>query len=156
LCAWDVDGDDAARVAADAMVIQRLARRLHLSPCRVRDADRVRYHAGAVIAGNLATALLQLGVEQLVSAGVDVDAARVGLARLLASTAARAERDPLPLALTGPVARGDEGTVAGHLAALPPGRARDAYRLLTRVLIDDVRPPGARGRTFRVVDGEAP
>jgi predicted short-subunit dehydrogenase-like oxidoreductase (DUF2520 family) len=148
LCAWDVAGDDEQ---GGAVVVQRLAKRLGLFACRVRDADRARYHAGAVIAGNLATALLHLGAQQLVAAGVDVDVARVGLARLLATTAARAERAPLPQALTGPVARGDVDTVAGHLAALPAGAARDAYALLTRVLVNDVRPVGAVGRSFPAV-----
>jgi len=101
-----------------------------------------------VIAGNLATALLHLGVQQLVAAGVDAEVARTSLARLLQTTAARALQAPLVHALTGPVARGDVDTVARHLAVLPPGPARDAYLLLTRVLVDDVRPPGAQGRAF--------
>jgi predicted short-subunit dehydrogenase-like oxidoreductase (DUF2520 family) len=143
LCAWDVASPDD-----DDEVLPRLAKQLGLSPCRVRDDQRARYHAGAVIAGNLATALLHLGIEQLVAAGVDIDVARTSLARLLGSTAERALHAPLDVALTGPVARGDVDTVARHLEVLPPGRARDAYRLLTRVLVDDVRPPGARGRTF--------
>jgi predicted short-subunit dehydrogenase-like oxidoreductase (DUF2520 family) len=66
----------------------------------------------------------------------------------LASTADRALHAPLAEALTGPVARGDVDTVARHLAVLPKGSAREAYRLLTRVLVDDVRPAGAQGRTF--------
>lgn len=144
LCAWDVDSPDDD----DVHVLPRLAKKLGLAPCRVRDDQRARYHAGAVIAGNLATALLHLGIEQLVAAGVDADVARISLARLLASTAERALHAPLPEALTGPVARGDVDTVALHLAALPHGRARDVYKTLTRVLVEDVRPAGARGRAF--------
>jgi predicted short-subunit dehydrogenase-like oxidoreductase (DUF2520 family) len=148
LCAWDVGGDDPRAVARDERLLPRLAKQLGLAPCRVRDDDRARYHAGAVIAGNLATALLHLGVEQLVAAGVDPDVARTSLARLLASTAERALHAPLATALTGPVARGDVETVERHLAVLPAGPAHDAYRLLTRVLVDAVRPAGARGRRF--------
>jgi predicted short-subunit dehydrogenase-like oxidoreductase (DUF2520 family) len=157
LCAWDVVVDDGGRpeqarrrARAAERTLVALARRLGLSPYRVRDADRARYHAGAVIAGNLATALLHLGVEQLVAAGVDGDVARMSLARLLGSTAERALHAPLPLALTGPVARGDTATVARHLQVLPEGAARAAYVLLTRVLVDTVRPPGAAGRRFGV------
>ncbi|MDP2340068.1 MAG: DUF2520 domain-containing protein [Deltaproteobacteria bacterium] len=132
LCAFDAADDD------DALRLQRLAKRIHLSPCRVRDADRARYHAGAVIAGNLATALLQLGIEQLVQAGVDVDVARVSLARLLASTAARSVARPLDEALTGPVARRDAETLAAHLAAIQDPTTQQVYRLLSGVLIDRV------------------
>ena len=154
LCAWDnaLDQVDGIRESdddeLDAELLQRLAKKIGLVPCRVRDDDRARYHAGAVIAGNLATALLHLGIEQLVAAGVDADVARVSLARLLASTAERALHAPLAEALTGPVARGDVDTVRRHLAVLPPSAARDAYRLLTRVLVDDVRPAGAVGLAF--------
>ncbi len=151
LCAFDADDDD------DAARLQRLAKRLGLSPCRVRDADRSRYHAGAVIAGNLATALLQLGIEQLEQAGVDSDVARVSLARLLASTAARSIRLPLDEALTGPVARGDDATLAAHLGAIDDAMTREVYRLLSGVLIDRVvrNPKGDERDDDDAVDKEA-
>jgi predicted short-subunit dehydrogenase-like oxidoreductase (DUF2520 family) len=143
LCAWDAaDDDDAAR-------LERLARRLRLSPCRVRDDQRARYHAGAVIAGNLATALLQLGIEQLQQAGVDVDVARVSLARVLASTAERSIERPLDEALTGPVARHDADTLAAHLAAIEDPTTKQVYRQLSGVLIDRLlpQPKGPRAST---------
>ena len=132
LCAWDVSDDD------DGPRLQRLAHRIGLVPCRVRDEGRARYHAGAVIAGNLASALLQLGIEQLVQAGVDTDTARVSLARLLASTAARSIEQPLSAALTGPVARKDASTLATHLQAIDDDATRQVYRLLSQVLIERV------------------
>ncbi len=134
LCAWDADdGDDDAGVR-----LRRLAKRLGLVAARVRDEDRAAYHAGAVIAGNLASALLQLGVEQLRKAGVDDDVARVSLSRLLASTAARSLAAPLSLALTGPVARKDAATLKKHAAVIVDVDAGAAYRLLSRVLIERV------------------
>lgn len=118
----------------------RLAKKLGLVAGTVRDADRVRYHAGAVIAGNLATALLHEGIELLVRSGVNRDVARVSLARLLASTAQNAIAHPLAAALTGPVARGDIATVEGHLALLDREDQDLAvvYRVLSAVLVDDV------------------
>lgn len=138
LCAFDADDDDtAARLST-------LAKRIGLVPQRVVDEDRAAYHAGAVIAGNLATALLQLGVEQLQRAGVAEDIARVSLARLLSSTAARAEQQTLAQALTGPVARHDEVTLRAHRLALRGFDDADAaYRLLSQVL------------AARVVDADA-
>lgn len=144
LCAIDADVDD------DLARLTRLAERIGLVPRRVTDADRVAYHAGAVVAGNLATALLAQGIALLRQVGVDDDVARVSLARLLASTAARAEALPLAQALTGPVARGDAATVAAHLDALDARGAGDVtaavYRALTGVLVDDVADldPAAR------------
>jgi predicted short-subunit dehydrogenase-like oxidoreductase (DUF2520 family) len=117
-----------------------LAKRMKLVPGTVRERDRVRYHAGAVVAGNLATALLHEGVELLVRSGVARDVARVSLARLLASTAHNAIARPLDEALTGPVARGDVATIAGHVALLDREDATLAalYRALSAVLVDDV------------------
>jgi predicted short-subunit dehydrogenase-like oxidoreductase (DUF2520 family) len=147
LCATDGDDDDV-----DA-VLQELARALQLVPHRVRDDDRVRYHAGAVLAGNLATALLQLGIEQLVQVGIDVDVARTSLARLLLSTAERAIAAPLALAATGPVARGDVETVRKHLEVLDdtPDVAL-VYRRLSRVLVQQVRPTHADGLDWSLLD----
>ena len=147
LCATDGDDD-----LIDA-TLHALARRLRLQPRRVVDVDRARYHAGAVIAGNLATALLQLGVEQLQRAGIDEAVARTSLARLLASTAQRAIEAPLGEAVTGPVARGDVATVALHLAVLDDDDdAADAYRLLSRLLVARVKPAKAAGRNWRILD----
>lgn len=145
LCATDGDDD-----LIDA-TLHALAHRLRLKPCRVVDVDRARYHAGAVIAGNLATALLQLGVEQLQRAGIDEAVARVSLARLLSSTAQRAIDAPLADAVTGPVARGDVDTVARHLAVLD-GDTASAYRLLSRVLVQRVKPGKAGGKDWSLLD----
>ena len=145
LCATDGDDD-----LIDA-TLQALAHRLLLTPCRVVDVDRARYHAGAVIAGNLATALLQLGVDELVRAGVPDELARVGLARLLASTAQRAIEQPLDRAVTGPVARGDVETVARHLAVLGDDVGA-IYRRLSRVLVKRVRPAKAQGLDWSILD----
>jgi predicted short-subunit dehydrogenase-like oxidoreductase (DUF2520 family) len=144
LCACDAD------VEEDEAILESLARRLRLVPARIRDGDRARYHAAAVIAGNLATGLLQLGVDELVRIGVDGDVARQALARLLMSTATRAIAVPLGAALTGPVARGDVDTVARHLAVLDDETTREVYRLLTRVLVERVQPPAAAGRPWPV------
>ncbi len=147
LCATDGDDDDI-----DA-TLQQLARRLGLLPQRVLDADRIRYHAAASLAGNLATALLQLGVEQLVQVGIDVDVARTSLARLLLSTAQRSIAAPLAQAATGPVARGDVETVRKHLEVLDDNDdVARVYRRLSRVLVDHVQPPAAAGKDWSLLE----
>lgn len=84
-------------------------------PVVVPDEVRVRYHAAAAIASNHLVALLGQ-VERIArTVGVPLEAyldlARGSLDNVAAS-------DPAT-ALTGPVARGDWGTVAAHVDALP-------------------------------------
>lgn len=137
ICAVDADRDD------DRDALQALASTLGLMPVHIGEGQRAAYHASAVVAGNLATALLQLGVDLAGSVGIDDDVARVGLAQLLASTAARASTSPLPQALTGPVARGDVDTVRRHLEAIDAtgdAALREVYVALSRVLVERVRP----------------
>lgn len=81
----------------------------------VADADRARYHAAACVASNHLVALMGQ-VERIAgSVGVPLDAfvslAAGSLANVGAFGAARA--------LTGPAARGDDATIAAHLASLP-------------------------------------
>jgi predicted short-subunit dehydrogenase-like oxidoreductase (DUF2520 family) len=150
-----VDGSDDRAVRS----LHTLAKRMGLVPGHVGAEDRVRYHAGAVIAGNFATALLAHGVELLVRSGVDPQVARESLARLLLSTAENAVARPLPRAVTGPIARGDVATVARHLALLDredPGLAA-LYRSLSGTLIDDVaqHPPALKAALRAALQGRS-
>lgn len=134
--------------------LESLALRLELEPARVRPGQHARYHAGAVVSANLAVALLAEGVRLLEAAGVEEGVARRGLARLLASTARAAIDKPLPEMLTGPVARGDAGTLERHLAVLADDPAlSELYRALSRRLCELARlPPEKRRALDRVLD----
>lgn len=115
-----------AAVAGDDEVT-RIARLLGMRPFPVADGDRVPYHAAAVVASNHLVALLGQ-VERLAGAcGVPFEA----FGPLVRASVENAFRMGPANALTGPVARGDLGTVEGHLAALDPAE-RDAYRALAR------------------------
>jgi predicted short-subunit dehydrogenase-like oxidoreductase (DUF2520 family) len=84
-----------------------------------------RYHAAAVIASNHLVALLGQAERVAASIGAPVEAF-LDLARgSLADVAALGAK----AALTGPVKRGDEATVARHLDALPP-EERAAYEAM--------------------------
>ena len=107
-----------------------LAVELGMQPFVVDDASRACYHAAASIASNHLVALLAQ-VERLAAAtGVPFEAF---LPLVRAAVDAVAERGAAE-ALTGPVARGDVGTVTRHLTAL-----RDDERELYRVLADAAR-----------------
>lgn len=104
-----VDGsDDAAVSVADA-----LARAVGLQGVRVAGADRVAYHAAASIAANYLVTVQAAAAEVLATAGLDREVL-LPLARAALENWGRWG----PAALTGPVARGDAGTVAGHRAAV--------------------------------------
>jgi predicted short-subunit dehydrogenase-like oxidoreductase (DUF2520 family) len=87
-----------------------LARSLGMRPFEIADEDRAAYHAGAAMASNFLVAL-ESAAERV--AGIDRELL-APLARAAVETWA-AEGDA---ALTGPIARGDEATVARHRAAI--------------------------------------
>jgi predicted short-subunit dehydrogenase-like oxidoreductase (DUF2520 family) len=91
----------------------------------VADADRAAYHAAACVAANHLVALL--GQVERIAAPLGVP---LGAFLALAQGALDGVADLGPAAaLTGPVARGDWPTVAGHLAALDADE-RPAYAAL--------------------------
>ncbi|WP_336652907.1 MULTISPECIES: DUF2520 domain-containing protein [unclassified Leucobacter] len=105
-----IDASDEGALA----VAQRVAGALGLRTFRVRGADRAAYHAAASIASNFLVALEGFAEELAAGAGVPRDALRP-----LAEAALRnwGERGAAA-ALTGPIARGDEGTVQRQRAAV--------------------------------------
>ncbi len=92
-----------------------LATALGGRPFRVAEESRTLYHAGIVHGANHLVTLVAEATEVLGRAGVDDPAAtlRPLLDAVLANTLDRGDA-----ALTGPVVRGDVGTVRAHLADL--------------------------------------
>jgi predicted short-subunit dehydrogenase-like oxidoreductase (DUF2520 family) len=119
-------------------VARELARRLGMRPFEVAEENRATYHAAASMASNFLVALEESAAELLEAAGVDEP--REVLAPLVLRTAAN-WADAGAGALTGPIARGDEATVAQHLAALTAEapELKPLYEVLaerTRALVD--------------------
>ena len=98
-----------------------------MRPFELDDADRTRYHAAAVVASNHLVALL--GQVERLAASCDVPFE--AFAPLAIASLQNVFHHGPAAALTGPVARGDLGTVEGHLRELDPAE-RDAYRSLAR------------------------
>lgn len=99
--------DRAARFARE------LAEALHMRPFAVADADRAAYHAAASVASNYLLAL-QAAAERLLPDGTD----RAVLVPLVRQTVENWATLGARQALTGPIARGDEATVARQRAAV--------------------------------------
>ncbi|MFO7590346.1 MAG: Rossmann-like and DUF2520 domain-containing protein [Acidimicrobiia bacterium] len=113
-----------AAVAGDARVTV-LAADLGLRPFAVADEHRARYHAAACVASNHLVALLAQVGRLAAAAGVPEEAFQP----LVRATVEHALAIGPAAALTGPISRGDIGTVAAHLAAIPDDERR-AYRAL--------------------------
>lgn len=140
-----VDGSDADSLE----VALRLARALQLETFRVADEDRAAYHAAASAAANSLVVLEGFAEQLAASAGVP----RGALAPLARAALRNWDELGAAAALTGPIARGDEATVAAQRAAVAerlPGRLElfDALAAAARELAADGR--AADGRAERV------
>lgn len=113
----------------------------------VAESDRTAWHAATVIAANHAFAVVTDGAQRLAHLGVrDPGAVLSPLVRAAVDLALTVG----PSAHTGPVARGDAGTVAGHLAVPAPRDSTDAYRTVAPLLAGQVaRSRVARSRVDR-------
>jgi predicted short-subunit dehydrogenase-like oxidoreductase (DUF2520 family) len=95
-----------------------LSRALGMRPFEIEDSGRAAYHAAASIASNFLVTLESAAERVAAGAGLEPADARELLAPLVRSTVENwAARGP-ERALTGPIARGDEATVARHRAAI--------------------------------------
>jgi predicted short-subunit dehydrogenase-like oxidoreductase (DUF2520 family) len=127
-------GEDGARRLAGSWCAidgapraEHVALTLGMRPFRVDPADRVRYHAAACVASNHLVALLGQVERLAATAGVPFDA----FLPLVRGTLDNVADLGPAAALTGPVARGDDETVARHVDTLPAGE-RATYLTLVR------------------------
>lgn len=109
----------------DAVAVgMELARGIGARPMELSAAEKARYHCAAALASNGFAALMGV-VQELVSGmkfeehtdGTSAPAAAV-FAPLVEQTWANLKEAPAEQVLTGPVARGDQATVAMHMEAL--------------------------------------
>jgi predicted short-subunit dehydrogenase-like oxidoreductase (DUF2520 family) len=122
-CAISALDQEALDLAVD------LAQRLGMRAFTLADEQRTAYHAAACMASNFLVAVEESAAELLERAGVED--ARELLGPLVLRTAANwVERGDA--ALTGPIARGDDGTVDRHLDAIEDAHPEllELYRVL--------------------------
>jgi predicted short-subunit dehydrogenase-like oxidoreductase (DUF2520 family) len=87
-------------------------------PFFIPEADKPLYHAAACMASNYLTTLIHTVEEIYMSLGLTQDAAIKAFWPLVKGTLKNIEMKGTVSALTGPVARGDIGTIRKHLKAL--------------------------------------
>lgn len=138
-CAWAYEADDEASMDQLTAVIEALDGRA----IRLTAADRAPYHLAAVLASNYVVTLLAAAVRLWGTFGARPDEALEALLPLTRAAVEQLDTVGLPDALTGPIARGDAGTMRTHLdwltahtASIPDLlRLRDAYIALARLTI---------------------
>lgn len=109
-CAFGITADEPLWPVAEALVIE-----MGGTPVRVPEEDRLAYHAALAHGANHLVTLTAEAMEVLTAAGVENPRRMLGpLMHAALDNALQAGE----AALTGPVARGDVGTVRAHLREL--------------------------------------
>ncbi|TAK35221.1 MAG: DUF2520 domain-containing protein [Chloroflexota bacterium] len=99
-------------------ILEQMARDLSGTPIRLGPGDKTIYHTAAVLVSNYTVALMAAATELWGQFGVTTPDATQSLLPLLQGTINNIRKIGLPGCLTGPIARGDLGTVEKHLEAL--------------------------------------
>jgi predicted short-subunit dehydrogenase-like oxidoreductase (DUF2520 family) len=135
-CSWAVTAAEPDLGWARVLVTDLRGR-----PVTVPARSRTLYHAGLTVGSNATATVVTLARDLLLGAGVTDPAAFLG--PLVTTSAANAVASGAA-ALTGPVRRGDAGTVAAHLAELRESlpEAVDAYLALSRLALAHARRAG--------------
>jgi predicted short-subunit dehydrogenase-like oxidoreductase (DUF2520 family) len=109
--------------------------------------DRAIYHVSAVVASNYLVALLDVASSLWELLGLPREEGLKALLPLVRGTIENLGSVGLPNALTGPIARGDVGTVERHLSALRQGApdVLPVYKELARRAIPIARAKGGLG-----------
>ncbi|MEX0868471.1 MAG: Rossmann-like and DUF2520 domain-containing protein [Nitriliruptoraceae bacterium] len=131
--AWGVTADDADWAWA-VDLITRLGGDAH----RVPETRRALYHAALAVGSNAAAAAVATARQLLLAAEIDRPEAFLGP---LVDVSVANALEHGAAALTGPVVRGDAGTISRHIAAIDADvpSLGAAYRDAMRVVLDQAR-----------------
>ncbi len=138
-----LEGDEEAVEVLRSVVIALDGR-----PICIESRNKALYHAGASAASNFLVSLIDYAQTLLLRAGVPQGVALPALLPLIKGTIANLEAVGVPDALTGPIARGDLGTVRSHMQRLReiPGNAVRFYREMGRRTVEVAVRKGSLGR----------
>ncbi len=134
-----IEGDDQL-----AALLAEMAEAIGAHPVRLAPGSKAAYHAAAVLAAGGFVALLDAIAELGRVAGLDEAGALAIYGPLIEGTLGNARALGIRAALTGPIARGDVGTLAAHLAALAR-HAPDVVALYRAVAEREIDLAVARG-----------
>jgi predicted short-subunit dehydrogenase-like oxidoreductase (DUF2520 family) len=126
-----IEGDKRA-----VMVANKVVRNLGGEPVRIRSRDKVAYHAFATMICPLLVSLLATSEDVAGLAGISPGDARRRMLPIIRQTIANYEKLGPAKSFTGPIVRGDVGTIQRHLDVLSPiPGVRDMYVALARAAL---------------------
>ena len=116
----NMPGSTFALEAADPLLntLKEMTDSLEGHWIELKTSDKVAYHASAVIACNYMVTLVKLAVDLWQTFAIPPRQATQALLPLLRGTINNIDTVGIPQCLTGPIARGDTGTIKKHLDAL--------------------------------------
>ncbi len=132
----------AGRTDEAREVAEQLAVALGARAFEVGDAHRAAYHAAASFASNFVLTVLDSAESLASAAGIPHDDARALLGPLVRQTVENWETSGAAGALTGPIARGDEATVARQRAAASELELQDLFDALAEATRKIAAAPG--------------
>ncbi|MCD4825749.1 MAG: DUF2520 domain-containing protein [Phycisphaerae bacterium] len=125
---WFLEGD-----AAVTEILGELAHAMGGHSVNISPQAKPLYHAAAVMSSNYITTLLDTAGRLLQKIGLSDQQARQAIGPLVHAAVKNALTQGTPEALTGPIARGDVGTVAKHIEAMGKLDEDDILRLYRAV-----------------------
>ncbi len=133
-----IEGDAAA-----LPLLERLGREIGIATVPIEGKDKIYYHLSAVFVCNLLCALLYASGGVMDKAGITLKP----FFPIIHATLKNIETKGPLLSLTGPVIRGDVGTVKDHLRAMDNMKLhRRIYKALSRAALDMVEERQALNR----------
>jgi predicted short-subunit dehydrogenase-like oxidoreductase (DUF2520 family) len=134
-----IEGDDQL-----AALLARMAEAMGATAVRLAPGSKSAYHAAAVLAAGGFVALLDAIAELGAVAGLDEQGSLAIYGPLIEQTLANARALGIRAALTGPITRGDRGTLEAHLDALR-AHAPDVLDLYVAAAEREIALAEARG-----------
>lgn len=138
-CVWALETSDEVMRAALQGMVAGLGGQVAL----LSENDRIPYHIAGVFASNYIVTLMGAAIALWESFGEDATLAREALLPLVRASVENLATMPPSAALSGPIARGDAGTLRAHLDWLSSASQtsaeisalRDAYLALARLTV---------------------
>jgi predicted short-subunit dehydrogenase-like oxidoreductase (DUF2520 family) len=101
-----------------AGILETIALALGSGHIRLGQGDKALYHAAAVLVSNYVVTLLKISTDFFYDMGIKRASAVKILMPLMKGNLLNIERMGIPDGLTGPIARGDTGTIEKHIRAI--------------------------------------
>ncbi|MFA6012683.1 MAG: DUF2520 domain-containing protein [Desulfobacteraceae bacterium] len=122
-----------------------IARDLGSKGLTIKTQAKTMYHASAVVASNFMVTLVDFAYQLLSVAGIDSKDAYAVLGPLIEGTLANIKQVGPVHALTGPIVRGDVGTVSDHIREITEKTPQllELYRILGKHTVEIAKKRGS-------------